>query len=70
MVLFADISVGVIIMSRRTKQKIRQGGGVSKRVIVAQQVARAQIRVAQGEDERLEPPDDVVEVVRVVGMRP
>ena len=70
MVLFADISVGVIIMSRRTKQKIRQGGGVSKRVIVAQQVARAQIRVAQGEDERLEPPDDVVEVVRVVGMHP
>ena len=53
-----------------TKQKIRQGGRVSKCVIVAQKVTRAQIRTAQGEEELLEPPDDVVEVDRVVGMRP
>jgi hypothetical protein len=57
-------------MSRRTKQRIRQGGRVSKCAIVAQQVTRVQIRAAQGENELLEPPDDVVEADGVVEMRP
>ena len=57
-------------MSPRTKQRVRQGGRVSKRVIAAQRATRAQIRAAQGEDELLEPPDDIVEAEGVVGMRP
>ena len=57
-------------MSPRTKQRVRQGGRVSKRVIAAQRATRAQIRAAQGEDELPEPPDDAVEVEGVGGMRP
>ena len=57
-------------MSPRTKQRVQQGGRVSKRVIAAQRATRAQIRAAQGEDELLEPPDDIVEAEGVVGMRP
>ena len=47
-------------MPPRSK-KIRQGGMVSKSMIVAQWATRAQVRKDQGQDELLEPLVDVVE---------